>query len=184
MRIWATLMIGLFLGNFVAVAAGIPEPRPKPVQVAVLEAPVPPPIVATGMPVPRWVTIKAARVNVRRGPSLEHDVVWTYVKPGLPVEIIAEYDSWRRIRDADGGTGWVKSVMLDGRRRVMFTGNVNTALLSEPNAEAQAVALAAPGLIADLGGCNGEWCEISARGYDGFVPRDRLWGVRPNDNGR
>lgn len=180
MRNWAALITWLALAS--VSAAGTPAPQPKPELVAL--ATVPPPIVATGMPVPRWVTIKALRVNVRRGPSLEQDVLWTYVKPGLPVEIIAEYDSWRRIRDIDGQTGWVKSVMLDGRRRVMFTGNVNTAILSEPNGEADAVALAAPGLLADLIACEGEWCEISARGYDGFVTRDRLWGVRANDNGR
>ena len=73
---------------------------------------VPPPIVATGLPVPRWVTVKAPRVNVRRGPALDHEILWTYVKPGTPIEIIAEYDSWRRIRDANGSVGWVKAAML------------------------------------------------------------------------
>lgn len=180
MRIWAALIISLVLAPVVAADTAVPEPKPQVVALAT----VPPPIVATGMPVPRWVTIKAARVNVRRGPSLEDNVLWTYVKPGLPVEIIAEFDSWRRIRDVEGQTGWVKSVMLDGRRRVLFTGRVNTAILREPNGEADAVALAAPGLIADLVECEGEWCEVSARGYDGFVTRDRLWGVRAIDNGR
>jgi SH3-like domain-containing protein len=184
LRIVATFIAVFVVLTYAAAEAAIPEPRFKPVREAALEMPVPPPIVATGMPVPRWVTVKAARVNVRRGPSLEDDVLWTYVKPGLPVEITAEYDSWRRIRDANGEVGWVKSVMLESRRRVMFTGEANTAILSEPSAEAQAVALAAPGLIADLGGCEGEWCEVSARGYNGFVPRDRLWGVRPNDTGQ
>ncbi len=182
LRNWAILITWLVLASVAAAETALPQAKPEVVALATVS--VPPPIVATGMPVPRWVTIKAQRVNVRRGPSLEHDVLWTYVKPGLPVEIIAEYDSWRRIRDVDGGTGWVKSVMLDGRRRVMFTGLVNTALLNEPNGEADAVALAAPGLIADLVACDGEWCEVSARGYDGFVTRDRLWGVRPTDNGR
>ncbi len=184
MRILATFIAVLVVLAYAAAEAAIPEPRAKPATETVLDGAVPPPIVATGMPVPRWVTIKARRVNVRRGPSLEHDVLWTYVMPGLPVEITAEYESWRRIRDVNGEVGWVKSVMLDNRRRVMFTGRVNTAILSEPSAEAQAVALAAPGLVADLSGCEGEWCEVSARGYDGFVPRDRLWGVRPIDNGR
>ena len=184
MRNWAALITWLALAPFVAARTPAPMPQPKPALDVVALATVPPPIVATGMPVPRWVTIKAARVNVRRGPSLEDNVLWTYVRPGLPVEIIAEYDSWRRIRDAEGETGWVKSVMLDSRRRVMFTGRVNTAILREPRGEADAVALAEPGLIAELVACEGEWCEVSARGYDGFVTRDRLWGVKPNDNGR
>ena len=159
----------------------IPLPRPKPTIEAALhspiEVPVPPPIVASGLPVPRWVTIKAPRVNVRRGPSLDLDVLWTYVKPGVPVEVIAEYDTWRRIRDAEGGTGWVKAAMLDGRRNVVVTGRVNTAILEEPRSDAGEVALAAPGLVAKLISCEGAWCEISTRGYDGYVSRDRLWGV-------
>jgi SH3-like domain-containing protein len=160
----------------------VPQPRAKPQIEASLHAPVaPPPIVASGLPVPRWVTIKAPRVNVRRGPALDQPVVWTYVRPGVPVEVIAEYDSWRRIRDAEGGTGWVKSAMLDGRRNVMVTGRVNTAILGAPKADADAVAFASPGLVAQLVSCAGEWCEISTRGYDGFVSRDRLWGVHDGE---
>ncbi len=155
----------------------VPTPRPKPMLEVAVPVAVAPPIVATGMPVPRWVTVKAERVNVRRGPSLDQDVLWTYVKPGTPVEVIAEYDAWRRIRDVDGVTGWVKGAMLDGRRNVMVTGRVNTAILGEPKADAQAVAFAQPGLVAKLVACSGQWCEISSRGYDGFVARDRLWGV-------
>lgn len=181
MNVWTVLPV-LLLALIAATSAPaapsrseVPLPRPKPIVEAALR--VAPPIVATGMPVPRWVTVKAERVNVRRGPSLDQDVVWTYVKPGVPVEVIAEYTSWRRIRDVDGGTGWVKSTMLDGRRNVMVTGRVNTAILDEPKADAEAVAYAQPGLVAKLLACAGEWCEISTRGYDGFVSRDRLWGV-------
>lgn len=138
---------------------------------------VPPPMVATGLPVPRWVTIKAGRVNVRRGPSMDQDILWTYVKPGTPIEIIAEYDSWRRIRDANGSIGWVKGSMLDGRRNVVVTGAVNAPLLSEPRDDARTLAYAAPGLVARLLSCSGRWCSISSRGYEGYVERKRLWGV-------
>jgi SH3-like domain-containing protein len=173
----------LALAAAAAAPAGntsVPLPRPKPAIEAALAkpaAPVPPPIVATGMPVPRWVTVKAERVNVRRGPSLDQEVLWTYVKPGVPVEVIAEYDAWRRIRDADGSTGWVSAALLDGRRNVMMQGRVNTAILETPKADAEAIAFAEPGLVAKLISCEGAWCEVSTRGYNGYVSRDRLWGV-------
>jgi len=188
MTIWTALTaFSLALAATTLAAAApsrerVPMPRPKPMLETVLApSKVAPPIVATGMPVPRWVTVKAARVNVRRGPSLDQDVLWTYVRPGTPVEVIAEYDAWRRIRDVDGVTGWVKGAMLDGRRNVIVTGRVNTAILGEPKADAEAVAFAAPGLVARLVSCAGEWCEISTRGYDGYVARDRLWGVHENE---
>jgi SH3-like domain-containing protein len=184
LRNWAAIVTWLAVMGFAAADAAIPLPRPKPVEPESVMAPVPPPIVATGMPVPRWASIKAGRVNVRRGPSLEEVVLWTYVKPGLPVEIIAEYDSWRRIRDASGEVGWVKAQMLDGRRSVLFKGPANTPIQRLPLPEADAIALAGPGLVAELAGCTGEWCEVSVRGYDGYVPRNELWGVRPGDAGR
>ena len=167
--------------------AGEPELRAhdKPQQQASL-APatsmkVPPPIGATGLPVPRWVTIKAGRVNVRRGPNLLQEILWTYVKPGAPVEIIAETEGWRRIRDVDGSKGWVRAPMLDGRRNVRVTGQLNAPLLREPRADADALAFAAPGLVARLVSCEGRWCAVSSRGYEGYVERTRLWGVHADE---
>ena len=112
---------------------------------------------------------------------MDHDILWTYVKPGKPLEVIAEYHSWRRIRDIDGSTGWVKSAMLDGRRNVVVKGTINAPLVRAPKAESDTLAFAEPGLIAKLVSCAGAWCEISTRGYDGFVERDRLWGVYPHE---
>jgi SH3-like domain-containing protein len=182
----------VILFTILAIAPGwakpsgeIPQPRPKPFLEAALQAatvaPPAPRIAPSGLPVPRWVSVRAGRVNVRRGPSMDQDVVWTYVRAGVPVEIIAEFDSWRRVRDASGDTGWVKAQMLEGRRNVIVMGRVNTALLSAAKADADVVAYAAPGLQAQLVGCEGEWCEISARGIDGYVSRDRLWGVYSED---
>lgn len=177
-------LVAAFLFLTGAAAA---EPALKPVQQAALDPTAivaPPPKSVSGLPVPRWVTTKADRVNVRRGPSLDQIVLWTYVKPGTPIEVIAEYDAWRRIRDVDGATGWVTATLLDGRRNVVVRGRVNTAMLARPEADAEVVAFAQPGVVARLVGCEGEWCEVSTRGYDGFVTRDRLWGVYPGETVR
>jgi SH3-like domain-containing protein len=131
----------------------------------------------SGLPVPRWVSLKAGRVNVRQGPSPDHAILWTYVREGLPVEVVAEFDTWRRIRDQSGEMGWVRQQMISGRRTVVVTSGANVPIVSKPGQADKVVALAAPGLVAQLQACAGNWCEVSARGYDGFVPRDRLWGV-------
>src|ERR1700744_2368910 len=62
---------------------------------------------ASGLPVPRFVSIKADRVNVRGGPDKDHDVAFIYTRVGWPVEITAEFEDWRRILDSDGTEGWV-----------------------------------------------------------------------------
>lgn len=169
-----------------AFAAPVPLGEQVPqVQAALSPAPamkVPPPIVATGLPVPRWVTIKASRVNVRRGPGVEHDILWTYVRAGTPVRIREEFYNWRRIEDINGAKGWVKAAMLDGRRNVMVTGRVNLPLLKEPRDDARAIAFAAPGLVAKVVSCSGRWCVISSRGYEGYVDRSRLWGVEVGES--
>jgi len=184
----------LFL-SLVAVGAAVAAPMARnaasgngtaPMVQTAQETPIkiPPPIVATGLPVPRWVSVKSGRVNVRRGPSLDQDVMWIYVRPGLPLEVIEEYDTWRKVRDLDGSIGWVKSAMLDGRRTVVVKGNVNALIMSQPKTDSRVVAYAEPGVYARLESCEGAWCAISARGYDGYVARDQLAGVYPHETVR
>ena len=69
----------------------------------------------SGLPLPRFVSLKASQANLRIGPGTTYPVEWTYVKRGLPLEIIQEYDNWRRVRDADGTEGWVSQALLSGR---------------------------------------------------------------------
>ena len=70
----------------------------------------------SGLPVPRFVSLKADRVTVRGGPDKDHDVAWIYTRVGWPVEITAEFENWRRIRDSDGSEGWVYHSLLSGKR--------------------------------------------------------------------
>lgn len=131
----------------------------------------------SGLPVPRFVSLKSGEVYLREGPSPQHKVQWVYVRRGLPVEVIAEYDVWRRIRDADGVVGWVHKGMLDGRRSVLMTAGDNVPLREAPAADSPVVAYAEAGVIARLKTCGGGFCEIEAKSIDAYVPRDRLWGV-------
>ena len=76
---------------------------------------------ASGLPVPRYVSLKSDRVNVRAGPTKDHDVAWVFTRAGLPVEITAEFENWRRIRDWEGSEGWVYHSLLSGRRTAVVT---------------------------------------------------------------
>ena len=131
----------------------------------------------SGLPVPRFVSLKSGEVYLREGPSPQHKVQWVYVRRGLPVEVIAEYDVWRRIRDADGTTGWVHKGMLDGRRSVVMTAGDNVPLREGPAADAPVIAYAEAGVIASLKACGGDFCEVEAKSIDAYVPRGRIWGV-------
>lgn len=140
-----------------------------------------PAIDGSGLPVPRFVSIKAPRANVRKGPSLDHPVEWVYVRRGVPVEIIAEFEHWRRIRDMDGQVGWIHTSLLDGRRTAVIAGfggsGALPALHEQPETGSPPVALAEPGLITRVHKCGSGWCRVSAEGYAGWIEASLLWGV-------
>lgn len=141
---------------------------------------------ATGLPVPRFVSLKSNRINVRRGPGSDNEILWVFHRKGLPVEITAESGRWRRIRDQEGETGWVWHSMLDGRRGAIVTGldgdDTPAPLFAEPSQSAQVLAYAEKGVVARLTFCQDQWCELEINGYDGWVLRDMLWGTYQGEN--
>lgn len=140
----------------------------------------------SGLPLPRYVSLKSGRINVRRGPGSDYQIEWVFEKRGLPVEVTAESDRWRRIRDREGDVGWVWHSMLDGRRTAIIETRKDdptpVALHAGPDASAAIVAYAEPGVIAQLASCKDRWCELKASGYEGWVLREELWGTYPDEN--
>jgi len=145
----------------------------------------------TGLPVPRYVSLKTDRVNLREGPSKDHRTAWVFQRAGLPVEIIAEYETWRRIRDSEGTEGWVLHSLLSGRRTALVMpwakGNVPPiSLLERTDEKSGVLAQLQPGVIANIKTCDGTWCRViivmdGARDLDGYVRQEKLWGVYPNE---
>lgn len=139
---------------------------------------------ASGQPVPRFASLKSDRVNVRGGPTKDHDVAWVFTRSGLPVEITAEFENWRRIRDGEGAEGWVYHSLLSLRRTAIVVAKSKDDLvpLCDDAAEGCApVAQLQPGVVASVKSCTGAWCRVSGEGFDGWVRQERLWGVYPNE---
>lgn len=139
----------------------------------------------TGLPLPRFVTLKADKVNVRRGPSSDHPVAFVFQRKGMPVEITAEFENWRKIRDSDGAEGWILQSMLSGRRNAFvapWSGNDAPLDLHDAKAAKSGVtARLSPGVLASIGTCDGRWCEITAGDFEGYAEQNRLWGVYPGE---
>jgi len=130
--------------------------------------------------IPRFLSLRADTVNVRTGPGVRYPVDWVYVRRSLPVEVIAEFDTWRKIRDFEGTEGWVHQNMLSGRRTTMVTESVRT-LRGEANSDAAAVARVEPGVLGRILECEGEWCRVEMSGHKGWLRRDEIWGVYPDE---
>lgn len=134
----------------------------------------------TGLPMPRLVSIRVDEVNVRTGPGLRYPVQWVFRRRHMPVEIVAEFDNWRRIRDWEGAEGWVHRSMLAATRALLVTGAVAT-LRRDPADTAAAAARLAPGMVALIERCEEAWCEVAVAGYGGWLRRDGVWGVYPGE---
>ncbi|MDQ0304755.1 SH3-like domain-containing protein [Ancylobacter polymorphus] len=138
----------------------------------------------SGLPVPRFVSLKADKVNVRSGPTRDHGVAWVFTRAGLPVEITAEFETWRRIRDADGAEGWVYHSMLSGRRTALvnpWKSGEEVSLYAEPTAKSPVRARLEAGVLGKVEHCDGKWCRFFDNGFDGFIEQERLWGVYPGE---
>jgi SH3-like domain-containing protein len=127
--------------------------------------------------VPRYVSLRSDKVNVRTGPAVRYPVKWVFVRKFMPVEVIADYDTWRKIRDWEGAEGWVHQAMLSSRRYVIAVGGLST-LRQSPNEKSRAVAKLDNGVVAQVGACDIDWCKLSVGGYGGWLKRESLWGLK------
>jgi SH3-like domain-containing protein len=141
----------------------------------------------SGLPLPRFVSLKSGRVNSRIGPGVNYAVDWMYLKSGMPVEIIQEYDNWRRVRDPDGAEGWVNQSLLSGRRTAIVAPwqrgkpDAVISVMDQPNKDASVVARVEPGVIGTIKTCNGSWCEMTFAGREGWISQALVWGAYPGE---
>jgi len=175
LRAAAAIVAGL---AFISTSASITVSEAAAVQQATLGP--------SGLPLPRFVSLKSAKVNSRIGPGLNYPVDWLYLKSGLPMEIIQEYDNWRRVRDAEGAEGWVNQTLLSGKRTAIAAPwqrgkDAKINLLAKPEAEARTVAILDPGVIGRIKSCNGDWCEMTFDGVTGWIRQTMVWGAYPGE---
>ena len=138
----------------------------------------------SGLPVPRFVSLKSDRVNVRSGPNKDQEVRWVYTKAGMPVEVTAEFENWRRIRDWEGSEGWVYHSLLSGKRTAVVVPKSKDDLVPLYDSADPKSALAAKlqaGVVGQIKSCDGKWCEFAGKNFDGFIEQERVWGAYPNE---
>jgi len=162
---WGAIVLALVLMTPAAIGAAEPSDATAVTRGAV-----------TNLPLPRYVSLKAGKGNVRRGPGLTNRVDWVFTHKNMPLEITAEYGNWRRVRDNDGAGGWMHYSLLSGVRTVIITKDY-TPMRSVPSVGADPNAYAEQGVIARLGKCYPQWCRVSAGQQSGWVLKSELWGV-------
>lgn len=150
------------------------------------------PVGASGLAIPRFVSLKSDRVNLRRGPSTDYPTLWVYRRAGLPLEVVSEHEGWRQVRDADGASGWVLQSMLSGRRTALvLPWEVKpdkpaplVAIRAEGHDTGEVLANVEAGTIANVRSCDGRWCQVFVGDFRGFVEQKKLWGVYDGESVR
>lgn len=140
---------------------------------------------AAGGQLPRFASLKADEVHVRKGPGEDYDVLWTFRSLGLPVEVTAEHEHWRRVRDSEGSEGWVHFRLLSALRAVLVMpwekGGQTAVLRASPDGEGRAIARLESGVKGYVQECDGSWCRVSVASLNGWIEQSRLWGVYPKE---
>ena len=135
---------------------------------------------AANAQVPRFVSLASSKVNVRVGPGKRYPISWVYVRTGWPVEVIAEYELWRQIRDVDGDTGWIHTSLLSNRRTILVV-DAQRPLYEDPTTDSSVVLLADPGVQGKLLECDGMWCQVDIAGNTGWLKASDFYGVLENE---
>jgi SH3-like domain-containing protein len=174
----ASLRFGLVLALLFAAAApgplaaqtGAGVARPQRTEAPARE------IGPSGLPLPRFVSLRAAKVNLRTGPGIRYPIEWVYARKGLPLEVIDEFETWRRVRDWQGSVGWVHQSMLSGRRGALVVG-AEALLRRAPEDDAAGLARIEAAVVGRLRACARGWCRIEAEGFEGWLHEREIYGV-------
>ncbi len=161
-------------GAFLASVGALPALAVDPMSVGTV----------TGLPIPRYVSLKPNDTPMREGPSKEHQIKWVFKRDGLPVEITAEFENWRRVRDSEGSEGWIYHSRLLAKRTALVAPWSKEATLPLHDAAGDSNGLVAklqPNVLTNIETCNGKWCRINVDGVRGWMKQDQLWGVYPGE---
>lgn len=143
----------------------------------------------SGLPLPRYVSLKSDRVNLRAGPGTDYPTAWVFNRAGLPLEVIKEFETWRQVRDADGATGWVMQSFLSGRRTALVLPwelkdgkpAPQVDIRNSDSESARAIAKVEAGVIANIHECDGRWCQVTIGTFRGYIEQKKLWGIYENE---
>lgn len=130
--------------------------------------------------IPRFVSLRGNETNLRTGPSKNYPIKWVIKNKGEPVEIITEFEQWREIRDKDGDSGWVHEAMLNGTRHAIIK-TTNPTLLFKNSDLSKKIAKLSPNLRIKLLSCKAQACYVAVDSHKGWVDRESIWGVYPNE---
>jgi SH3-like domain-containing protein len=164
----------VFTACFVLISNFALNPSPTLAQEAKLT------VRGSGLPVPRFVTLKFNEVNMRAGPGREYPVLWSYNKAGLPLLVEAEFGMWRKVVDHEGTTGWMRGSVISLRRMALVIEG-SAKLYRDPSVDGVVVAIAEKNALLELQTCPRTMCKVANEDVHGWIRREAIWGILENE---
>jgi SH3-like domain-containing protein len=169
--LYVAVFLGALSGVFFSTTLSSASEAPGEVGLAEVE------LAEVEMQRPRFVSLRSDLVNMREGPSTEHSVKWVYHREGLPMQVLAEYDVWRRVRDQDGEIGWIHVSLLVNERGAVVVGSGHAAVRADESMDASIIAQVEPGVVGRVVSCGANSCRLDFSELEGWIERTRIWGV-------
>ena len=137
----------------------------------------------TGLTIPRFVSLRSNHINARSGPGARYPIEWVYMQKSAPVEIIAEFELWRKIKDWQGSESWVHKSMLSGKRSVKVITPGENNVYAKDDFKAKIIAKVEDEVVGEIEKCpvNNSFCKIKFASITGWVPRQNLYGIYPEE---
>lgn len=143
------------------------------------------PLLAKSQTLPRFAALRSSAVNLHVGPGNNYPIEWKFVRQNLPIEITAEFDNWRRIRDYQGTSGWVHKSLLSGKRYLLII-NAIQSMHSSPDKDSKVIVRLEPGVVVTALEVQPNWCKVEIKSpegrYKGWVLKQNLWGMYADEN--
>jgi len=130
--------------------------------------------------IPRFVSTRSDEINVRTGPGARYPIKWVIVRKNMPVEVLAEYEDWRKIRDISQDEGWVHKAMLSRKRSGIIKSD-NKKIFEKPDTKSRIKAIANKGAILNVEQCDGTYCLVENKDVEGYINSDDIWGIYENE---
>lgn len=137
----------------------------------------------SGLALPRMVSLRSNLINARSGPGARYPIEWVYMLKGAPVEIVAEFELWRKIKDWQGSESWVHKSMLSGRRSIKMTTPGESNIYDKGDYTSAVIAKTEDEVVGTIKKCpaDSQFCLIDFGSIEGWVPRSNFYGVYPKE---
>ena len=135
----------------------------------------------SGLDIPRMVSLKRVPVYMRTGTGSEYPIKYEYNKANYPMNIIGEFNNWRKVNTINNIKGWIHTSLLSSFKTGLIL--ETTVLKTSPFDKSRSIAKLLPNLLVEIKVCKEIWCKIliiKNKSYTGWVKKRLIWGSTKN----